>query len=176
MGKLDTVAVFADCDMTSHQALYRKAGTIIAKNGGHLCCVARDGQWPRALVDSALAAGGRVTVFSAHQGGTLGVPQGVSVQLAQTAHEAGVLAVGHAQAVIGLPAGIETAAALYRAWSQAGNTTDRRPVGLLNHAKAYEIVRGFMADVASVGRGNVDTMIQFSETFEDLWNRLTRLA
>src|SRR5690606_29060090 len=62
MARLTDVAIFADCGVTAHQALYRQAGETIARHGAHLYCLACNGQWPRALIESALASGGRVTV------------------------------------------------------------------------------------------------------------------
>lgn len=176
MASLSSVAVFADCEATAHQALYRQAGAIIARHGAHLHCLARNGDWPRALVESALAGGGQVTVASAPTQQPLAVSQGVSVLTEDSEPDAGTRIVEAAQVVIGLPGSIETAGALYASWTAAGGAGANRPVGLLNHNRAYEVVRGFAADVASVGRGNIDALLQVSDNFEDLWNRLTRLV
>lgn len=176
MAKLSNVAVFADCGVTTHQAVYRQAGASIARHGAHLHCLARNGQWPRALIDSALADGGRVSVTAVSPADRLSLPQGVTVISESTEQQAAARIVQAGQVVIGLPGGIDTVGMLYAAWTAAGGAESGRPVGLLNHNRAYEIVRGFTADVASVGRGNVDTLIQFADTFDDLWNRLTRLV
>lgn len=176
MAKFNSIAVFADCGVTSHQALYRQVGSAIAKHGAHLVCVARNGQWPRALVDSAFASGGKVTIMVGSTSIPSGIPQGVTVRHWHSDIEAGKASVQEAEAILGLPGGIDNAAALYSAWTQAGGAQSQRPVGLLNRDRAFEVVRGFVADIAAVGRGNVDTLVQFSDNFEDLWGRLTRLA
>lgn len=176
MPRLSDVAVFADCGVTAHQALYRQAGATIARNGAHLFCLARNGQWPRALVESALAGGGRVTVAAGPSQRRLTVPQGVTVLTEATDEAAAARIVEAGQVVIGMPGSIDTAGALYAAWTAAGGALSKRPMGLLNHNRAYEVVKGFASDVATVGRGNIDAMLQISDSFEDLWNRLTRLA
>lgn len=176
MAKLTSVAVFADCGATTYQALYRQAGETVARHGAHLHCVARNGQWPRTLIDSALASGGRVTVATGPSPRRLTVPQGVTVLEEVSDQAAAIRIIEAAQAVIGMPGGIDTAGTLYGAWAAAGGARSNRPVGLLNHNRAYEVVKGFAGDVASVGRGNIDGLIQVAETFDDLWNRLTRLV
>lgn len=175
MGAIKTVTVFADSGVTAHQAEYRKAGAAIAKRGAALICVAREGDWPQALTDAALAAGGKVTVVSS-DAQSLKVPQGVTTAGADSERAAGEYAVELGDAVIGLPGGIATTAMLYAAWTDAGGADSGKPVGLLNHQQSFEIVRGFIADVAQVGRGNTDRLIQISESFEDLWTRLSRLV
>lgn len=176
MARLTDVAIFADCGVTAHQALYRQAGETIARHGAHLYCLACNGQWPRALIESALASGGRVTVATGPMSRRLSVPQGVNVLDEASNEQAAIRIVGAGQVVIGMPGGIDTAATLYSAWAAAGGAQSNRPVGLLNHNRAYEVVKGFAGDVASVGRGNIDALIQVAETFDDLWNRLTRLV
>ncbi|RDE10510.1 hypothetical protein [Pelagibacterium lacus] len=176
MATLASIAVFADCGVTPHQAQYRAAGAVAARHGMHVICTARNGQWPQALVDSALAEDGVVTVVSGPSTRDLRVPGGVSVQRCDSEIQAGIKAVQMAQAVIGMPGCIETTAALYAAWTGAGGAASQRPVGLFNRDRAFEVVRGFAADIAGVGRGNIDTLVQFSDNFEDLLNRLTRLV
>lgn len=176
MAKIDSVAVFADCGVTPHQAIYRQAGASVAKHGARLICVARRGEWPRAIVDSAFAAGGEVTVMCGPDIAVPNMPNGVAVQRFADDATAAKSAVEASRAIIGLPAGIDTVGMLYSAWTAAGGPVAQRPLGLLNRNRAYEIVKGFVADVASTGRGNVDAFIQFSDSFEDLWSRLTRLV
>lgn len=175
MAKLSAVAVFADCGVTAHQVQYRQAGATIARHGAQLFCLAHNGQWPRALVESVLAGGGRVTVASGPQA-PLAVPHGVTVLTEASEQAAAMRIVQEGQVVIGMPGSIDTVGALFAAWTAAGGAMSKRPVGLLNHNRAYEVVKGFASDVATVGRANIDAMLQVSDHFDDLWNRLTRLA
>ncbi|SDG38371.1 hypothetical protein [Pelagibacterium luteolum] len=176
MSKIQSVALFADCGVTPHQAIYRQAGASVAKHGARLICVARKGEWPRAIIDSAFAQGGAITVMCGPESAGLNVPQGVVLERYEDEASAARAAVEAARAVIGLPAGIDTVGMLYGAWREAGGAQSQRPLGLLNRDRAYEVVRGFVGDIAAAGRGNVDAVIQFSDSFEDLWTRLTRLV
>lgn len=176
MRKAIHVAVFADSGDTPHLAEYRQAGQAIGQHGAHLFCLARHGQWSRALVESALAAGGPVTVATGPTARPLSVPQGVTVLTQASEALAARAIVAESQVVVGLPGGIETVSALYAAWAASGGAAGGRPVGLLNCNRAYEVVRGFANDVAAVGRGNIDSLIQIADTFDDLWGRLTRLV
>jgi predicted Rossmann-fold nucleotide-binding protein len=174
MAGFSTVTVFADCGMTSHQAQYRHVGEAIARKKAHLICIACNGEWPRALIDSALAHGGKVTVCAA-DGTPLKLPRGVTVETAGDARDAGARAALLGQALVALPGGLGAVSALYNAWTDAGGSESGKPVGLLNRHGAFEVVRGFMTDIAAVGLGSVDQLVQVSDNFEDLWTRLARI-
>lgn len=176
MAKLDSVAIFADCGITAHQAQYRQAGTSVAQQDARVVCVGCGGQWPQAVVDSALGAGGSVTVMVGPAAQNPTLPSGVHIERFESDDEAAMGAVRASQAVIGLPGGIATMRTLYAAWAGAGGAACGRPVGLLNRDRAFEVVRGFLFDVAAPGRGNIDSLVQFSDNFDDLWNKLTRLV
>lgn len=174
MPDIRSVTVFANCGPTGHQAQYRQAGSTIARRGARLICVSQNGDWPRALVDSALAAGGRVTVVTSSAELPLRVPQGVQVEAAETERAAAAKAVSLGDAIIALPSGIAVTAMLYAAWTDNGGRQSGKPVGLLNFNRAFEVVRGFMADIATPGLGSTDGFFQTAENFEELWNRLAR--
>lgn len=176
MGKLQAVTVFADCGVTPHQPQYRHVGEFIARRKVRLVTVARNGEWPNALVDTVLAHGGKATVVTVSGDDGIDVPHGVGIEFAPDERAAGLRAAELGDAIIGLPCGLEATAMLYAAWSDAGGARSGKPVGLLNRRQAFEVVRGFLTDVATVGLGGVDHLVQVSENFEDLWSRLTRLA
>lgn len=175
MAGLSSVTVFADCGVTPHQAQYRHVGEAVARKRVHLVCIACNGEWPRALVDSALAHGGKVTVCTAGEA-MLNVPRGVTVERADDIRAAGARAAELGQALVALPGGLGAVSALYNAWTDAGGSESGKPVGLLNRQSAFEVVRGFLTDIAAVGLGGVDHLVQVSDSFEDLWNRLARIV
>lgn len=175
MADLSSVTIFADCGVTPYQAQYRYVGDAVARRKVNLVCVACNGEWPRALVDSALAQGGTVTVCaSGDKMPTL--PRGVNVEMLADARAAGARAAALGHALIGLPGGLGVVATLYNAWTDTGGAHGGKPVGLLNRHNAFEVVRGFMTDIASVGLGGVDHLFQTSDNFDDLWMRLTRVV
>lgn len=176
MSKLQAVTVFADCGVTPHQAQYRHVGEFIARRKVRFVTVARGREWPRALVDTVLAHGGSATVVRVASDNGIVVPHGVGIETAPDERAVGLRAAELGDAIIGLPCGLDATAALYAAWSDAGGAKNGKPLGLLNRKQAFEVVRGFLTDVAAVGLGGVDNLVQVSENFEDLWSRLTRMA
>lgn len=173
MVALSSVTIFADCGVTPHQAQYRHVGEAVARKKAHLVCIACNGEWPRALVDSALAHGGKVTVCTSGER-TPDVPRGVTIETASDIKAAAAKAASLGQALIALPGGLGAVSTLYNAWVDAGGSDSGRPVGLLNRHNAFEVVRGFLTDIATVGLGGVDQLVQVSDNFDDLWHRLNR--
>ena len=51
-----------------------------------------------------------------------------------------------------------------------------KPVLLYNRNNAFEVLRGYVADVVSHSVRRHDRLIQFSDSIEDLWNRISRLV
>ncbi|UXN73497.1 hypothetical protein N8D56_21985 [Devosia sp. A8/3-2] len=47
---------------------------------------------------------------------------------------------------------------------------------MLNRHKAYEVMRGYAADVLSPGLPAHDRVVQFADSVEDLWSRVSRLV
>lgn len=176
MAKRLTVAVFADCGQTGHGALYRKAGEALAERGIAIAVVGVTEHYPADLVAAALAKGGEVTLTcaDADRPGTL--PKKLKVVPANDARDAGRLAAQSAGALIGLPGEIAASAALYRAWADVGGNASGKPVGLLNRKRAFEIVRGFVSDVANPGLGTTDRLVVFAESVDDLIGKLRRLV
>lgn len=173
MVAITTVTVFADCGVTPHQAQYRHVGEAVARKKAHLICIACNGEWPRALVDTALAHGGKVTVCTSGDKSP-DVPRGVNVEVATDVQSAALKAASLGQVLIALPGGLAAAATLYNAWADIGGSESGKPVGLLNRNNAFEVVRGFLTDIAGVGLGGIDHLVQVSDNFDDLWHRLNR--
>ena len=78
-----------------------------------------------------------------------------------------------AQAFVGLPGSLASAAALYRAWARAGAGASGKPVVLLNHHRAFEALRGFGADIFSHSISHSDRLVTFTDTVDDLWNKVS---
>lgn len=170
------LAVFGDTGATRYQEIYRQAGEALARAGAQVVCVGDQNDYPRAFVQAILGAGGKVSMIAV-EGGTLpDVPLGVEIRFVATREDAALQAMQTTDAIFALPAGIATTAALYHAWVAAGGAKSGKPVGLLNRDRAFEIVRGFVSDVANVGLGNTEKQIQISDNIEDLLNRLMRVA
>ncbi|WP_127145605.1 hypothetical protein [Pelagibacterium montanilacus] len=176
MASLRTVAVFADNGTTAHAALYGEVGEWLARRGALIVVVTDKGSAPAHLVAGALRAGGEVLMIGREDDAIKAPLEGARIERVQTRAEALAMAARDAQALIGLPGRLDSAADLHAAWISAGGAASGKPVGLLNRKRAFEVVRGFIGDVASVGLGRgTDDLVQFSDTIEDLWTRLSRL-
>lgn len=174
-----TIAVFAsdkgpgDAERASIMA---QAGHYFARHGARLVCLAEKGVIPVPLVTSARAAGGEVTVIGdqtiALPAALGGVPlETINEDQARLARVAGL-----ADAMVGLPGSLASASRLYSTWVAAGGGAGGKPVVLYNRNNAFEVMRGFVADVVSHSVSGQDRMIQFADSVEDLWARLTRLV
>ncbi|MBK1794328.1 hypothetical protein JHL21_07415 [Devosia sp. WQ 349] len=165
-----TLAVFASDrgpGDPQRASIMSEFGLVFARKGAKLICLAEDGIVPVPLITAARAAGGVVEVL-ADASVTLppalaDVP--ISVIPDQRARHAALAE--RTQALVALPGSLSSGLALFGAWSSQHN----RPVIMLNHHRAFEVIRGFANDVLSHSVNNFDRNIQFAETVEDLWGK-----
>tara|TARA_R110002020_G_scaffold87764_10_gene216092 strand:- start:698 stop:1261 length:564 start_codon:yes stop_codon:yes gene_type:complete len=157
-------------------SLMSQTGSYFAKRGAQILCLAENGNLPIPLITAARAAGGAVQIVADT---TIVLPpalSGVNMEVLedQAARFARVseLAVG----LVALPGSLASATEMFGVWS-AGKTAGRsRPVIMLNRHKAFEVMRGYAADVLSPGLKGYDKAIQFADTVEDLWSRISRMV
>ncbi|GGA54904.1 hypothetical protein [Pelagibacterium lentulum] len=174
--KRPVITVFADSGATPFDGVYAYAGDAIGKKAGHIICPLREGLWPKALVNAALKhAKTQITFVTTPETVLVDIPAGIDIETAQDHRAANMRAASLGQTIVGLPANFGTISALYTAWADLGGAQSGKTVGLLNRKNAFEVVRGFFTDVAAVGIGNIDHLIQISDNFDDLLNRLMRL-
>ncbi len=167
-----TLAVFAseqgpgDAERAS---IMSQAGAYLARRGARLVCLAEGDEFPTPLVTAARAAGGTVTLVA--DGDFVPPPaivapverhDDVDLRLDRVAELADVL--------IGLPGSLHSGSRLYQVWTRGG-AAGRLPVVVLNRNRAFEILRGFAADVLSHSVKRHDRGIQFADSVEDLWNK-----
>ncbi|WDR06441.1 hypothetical protein PSQ90_02945 [Devosia rhodophyticola] len=156
-------------------SLMGQAGTYFARRGAKILCLAENGILPVPLITAARAAGGAVTIV-ADAGMVLpraltGIPVEVIADRDQRWERVGELA----DAFIGLPGSLDSATGLFGAWTSAKAAGHSCPVVFLNKHRAFEVLRGYAADVLSPGLRGYERIVQFSETVEDLWSRVNRL-
>jgi predicted Rossmann-fold nucleotide-binding protein len=81
-----------------------------------------------------------------------------------------------ADAFVALPGSLASAAALFGAWTASKAMGKTCPVVMLNRHRAFEAMRGYAADVLSPGLKGYERSVQFSDSIEDLWSRVSRLV
>ncbi len=156
-------------------SIMAQAGNYLARRGAHLVCLAENDVLPAPLIASAKASGGEVQVIADEHSALPAALAGVPIERLPEA-SARLRRMGElCDAFVGLPGSLASASSLYRAWVKAGGGAEGgKPVFLLNRNRAFEVVRGFAADVLSHSVREHDRMVQFSDTVEDLWHRITR--
>jgi predicted Rossmann-fold nucleotide-binding protein len=153
-----------------------QTGTYFAKRGASLVCIAENGVIPIPLITAARAAGGNVQIVADT---TIVLPPalaGVTMEVLATQPERLARVANLAEAFVALPGSLASASALFGAWAAAKAQGRTMPVVMLNRHKAYEIMRGYAADVLSPGLPGYDRAVQFADTIEDLWSRVSRLV
>ncbi|MFD2648977.1 hypothetical protein ACFSX5_14400 [Devosia albogilva] len=174
-----TVAVFAsdrgpgDAERAS---LMTQTGNYFARRGARILTLAEDGAPPVALITAARTAGGAVEVVADASIHLPPVLADVPVHVAGEGAERQALIASRTQALVGLPGSLASATALFATWSAARQQGRVLPVVLLNRHRAFEVVRGFSADVLSHSLKGHERAVQFADTVEDLWSRTQRLV
>ena len=171
-----TLAVFAsdkgpgDAERAS---LMSDAGTILARHGARIVCLADGALEAIPLITAARAAGGDVLILA--DDGFEAPPALADVAVERIDDpEARLRRMGElAQVFVGLPGSLASTATLYRAWVCAGAGASRKPVVLLNRNRAFEAMRGMAADILSHSVPHSDRLVTFTDNVEDLWNKVS---
>jgi predicted Rossmann-fold nucleotide-binding protein len=171
-----TLAVFAsdkgpgDAERAS---LMSDAGTILARHGARIVCLADGALEAIPLITAARAAGGDVLILA--DDGFAAPPALADVAVERIDDpEARLRRMGElAQVFVGLPGSLASTATLYRAWVCAGAGASRKPVVLLNRNRAFEAMRGMAADILSHSVPHSDRLVTFTDNVEDLWNKVS---
>ena len=157
-------------------SLMSQAGTYLAKRGARLICLAENGIIPIPLITAARAAGGQVQIVG---DASIVLPpalSGVTMEILPTQAERFARIAELAQGLVALPGSLASASGLFGTWAAARASARPIPVVMLNRHKAFEVMRGYAADVLSPGLPGHERAIQFADTVEDLWSRISRLV
>ena len=166
-----TVAIFASDKGPGdpeRASLMGEVGRVFARKGARMLCLAEKGVIPVPLITAARMAGGAVEVVA---DASIVLPQAlaeVPITVLPDQAERNAYLAGASVAFVALPGSLASVTSLFGAW--ASGTT--RPVVMLNRHRAFEVLRGFAADVLSASVANHDRNIQFADTVEDLWGKV----
>jgi predicted Rossmann-fold nucleotide-binding protein len=157
-------------------SLMSQAGTYFAKRGARIVALAERGIIPIPLITAVRAAGGSVQIVADT---TIAIPpalSGVTMDVLTTSSERLARMAQLADAFVALPGSLASATALFGSWSAGRGSGQMRPVVMLNHHKAFEVLRGYAADVLSPGLPGYERVVQFADNVEDVWSRVSRLV
>ena len=164
---------FGDAERAS---LMTQAGSYFAKRGASIVVLAENGIIPVPLITAARAAGGQVQIIG---DATIVLPpalRDVTLEILANREERLTRIAQLAQGFVALPGSLASATALFGAWAAAKAQNRSVPVVMLNRHRAFEVMRGYSADVLSPGLRGYEKTVQFADTIEDAWNRLSRLV
>ena len=157
-------------------SIMSQAGTLLARHGARIICLADETLDNIPLITSARAAGGEVLIVADAAFQAPAALAEVPVERIDDP-EARVKRVGElAQGFVGLPGSLASAAALYRTWVRAGAgagvLTPGADAVLLNHHRAFEAMRGMATDILSHSVSHADRVVVFTDNVDDLWNKV----
>ena len=170
-----TLAVFASDQGPGdpeRASIMSQAGAILARRGARIVCLVEGNSLPVPLITSARSSGGEVLLVG--DGGVTLPPALAELSVEHVAETGARIArvAALADAFVGLPGSLASAANLYRSWVAAGAGKSHKPVVLLNRNRAFEVMRGMSQDVLSHSVKQYDRMAVFTDNIEDLWNRV----
>lgn len=157
-------------------SIMSQTGTYFAKRGARIICLAENGIIPVPLITAARAAGGQVQIVADTSVVLPAALSGVSMEVLALREERLARLAQMAEAYVALPGSLASASALFGTWAAAKLQGRTPPVVMLNRHRAYEVMRGYAADVLSPGLAGYERAVQFADTIEDLWARLSRLV
>ncbi|GLQ55016.1 hypothetical protein [Devosia nitrariae] len=156
-------------------SIMSQAGSYLARRGARVLCLAERGTLPIPLITAVRAAGGDAAVVA---DASIVLPPalaGVPIEVISDRDQRLARIGGQTDAYIGLPGSLASASSLFAAWTAARQAGQARPVVLLNKNRAFEMMRGYAADVLSHGLKGYDRVIQFADSVEDVWIRASRM-
>lgn len=173
-----TIAVFASDrgpGDPERASIMSQAGSYFVRRGARIICLAENGVLPVPLITAARAAGGTVEIIAdtsivlppALADLTMDV---LADRLERQAHVARMV-----EAYVALPGSLASTTALFGTWATGRKLGRTVPVVMLNRHRAYEVMRGYAADVLAPGLRGYERAVQFADNVEDLWARLMRL-
>jgi hypothetical protein len=171
-----TLAVFASDHGPGdpeRASIMSQAGSILARRGARIVCLAELEAIAVPLITSARAAGGEVLIIADDE---LKVPAALAdVPIERIAEREARLAriAALATVFVGLPGSLASASSLYSSWVRAGSGAGGKPVVLLNRNRAFEVMRGMAADVLSHSVKRHDRYVVFTDSVDDLWNKVS---
>lgn len=152
-------------------SLMSQTGTLFARRGAQLLCLWENGGGPLPLMTAAKTAGGTVSVLADADAALPPTLSGVPVRVLAERNARHALFAEEAQVLVALPGSLASTSALFGSW--ASRQGRAKPVVMLNRHRAFEVVKGFAGDVLSHSVAGYDRNIQFADSVEDLWNKVS---
>lgn len=156
-------------------SIMSQAGRFLARSGARLVCTCEGGVLPIPLLTAARTAGGEVTLITDESYVERPGLKGIILERLPTAEARLARLAELSTLYVALPGSLISAISLYRTWVKGGGGPGRKPVVFYDRNGAFKVVRGYAADVISSSIPNHDRYVQFADSIEDLWGKITWL-
>jgi len=157
-------------------SIMSQAGSYFARRGASIVVLAENGIIPVPLITAARTAGGQVEIVADTSIVLPAALRDVTLHVLDSREERLARIAQTASALVALPGSLASATALFGAWTSAKGQGRSLPVVMLNRHRAFEVMRGYSADVLSHSLTGYDKAMQFADNIEDLWSRVSRLV
>ena len=156
-------------------ALMTQVGKHLADHRAHIVCLAEGVGAPVPLITSARRAGGHVSLVADETFRAPASFDGIPVERIADPEARLARLIALSDVLVALPGSLASASQLYLAWVRSKRSQAGKPIIFFNRNGAFEVVRGFLADVASHNMPHLDRAVQFTDSPEDLWNKINWL-
>ncbi len=153
-----------------------QVGSFLARKGARLVCLADDkNDVPVPLITSARTAGGEVTLLAGDDYAEPNALAGVTVEHLPDREARLARLAKLSMLYVALPGSLASATSLYLTWVRGGGGPGRKPVVFFDRNGAFKVVRGYAADIISTSIKGHDRYIQFADSVEDIWGKVSWL-
>lgn len=154
-------------------AIMSEAGNLLAKHVKNIICLAENDILPLSLLTSARLAGANVELICDKQYSLPKALNDVKTQIIEMRDERLRALGAMADCFVGLPGSLASVTSHFFTIAELGAD---KPMVFLNKNRAYEIVRGFSADVFAHSFPKAHRNVQFVDTVEEIWPKIEKLT
>jgi len=171
-----TLVVFAsdqgpgDAERT---AIMSQSGTLLARHGAKIIALSENGYFPLPLLTSACSAGAEVEVICDKKISLPPALKGIKTTIIESQKDRLQALANMADCFVGLPGSLASSTSHFLSIAELGAN---KPMVFLNKNRAFEILRGFSADVFVHSFPKAHNNVQFVETVEDIWPKVEKLT
>ena len=174
MADKPTLVIFAsdqgpgDAERTS---IMSQTGSLLAKHDVKLVCLSENGIMPLALLKSACTKGAQIELVCDAECELPKALQNITKRVIADRHDRLIELAKIADCFVILPGSLATATSHFLTIKELGAKV---PMVFLNQNKAFEIVRGFSADVFVHTFPTAHKNLQFAEDVDDIWVKVSK--
>lgn len=151
------------------------AGALCARNGWRIIVLADGANVCRPLLEAARQAGAAVMVVGTDLVDAQSLPEGAVLETVEDEEERLQRVSDLVDGFLVLPTTLTSIREMYKVWVLAGGGSSGRPVAMLNRHRAFEVFRGYTQDVLNSSIANLDRLLMFADTLDELVPRLQKV-